>query len=71
MIPQSKDHAKYADSREKEIDGLINRGVFIPSSVSDARGNRIYGSRFVDYVKNEGTPNAFEKSRVVPTAFND
>ena len=71
MIPQSKDHKKYAASRKKEIDGLIDRGVFVPATVSDARGHRIYGTRFVDYVKNEGTPEAFEKSRFVAQAFND
>lgn len=62
MVPQSKDNVKYAASRKKKIDGLLNRGVFIPATVSDAHGHRIYKSRFVDYVKNEGTPNAFEKS---------
>lgn len=71
MVPQSKDNEKYAASRKKEIDGLLNRGVFIPATVKDAHGHRIYKSRFIDYVKNEGTPEAFEKSRFVASAFND
>lgn len=71
MIPRSKDHTKYADSRKKEIDGLINRSIFIPVSIKDARGYRMYGSRFVEYVNHEGTPNAFEKSCFVAMAFND
>ena len=31
----------------------------------------IFGSRFVDQIKNEGTEKAFEKSRLVVQAFND
>lgn len=71
MVPQAKDHEKFAASRKREIDGLINRGVFVPATVADAKGQRIYGSRFVDFVKNEGTPEAFEKSRFIAQAFND
>lgn len=65
MIPQLKDHNKYAASRKKEIDGLINRGVFMPAHISDTSGHRIYGSRFVDYVKHEGTLEAYEKFRFI------
>jgi len=32
---------------------------------------RIFNSRFVDEIKNEGTDKAFEKSRLVVQAFND
>jgi hypothetical protein len=35
------------------------------------RGVRIFNSRFVDEIKNEGTDKAFEKSRLVVQAFND
>lgn len=70
-IPQSSDDRKYAASRQKEIDGLFERGVFSISDKSKAEGLRIYGSRFVDHVKNEGTPSAFEKSRLVVQGFND
>ena len=59
-------------SRQKEINGLINREVFQlvpPSNVLD--GIRIFNSRFVDEVKNEGTSTAFEKSRLVIQAYND
>ncbi len=38
---------------------------------SEAENHRIFGARFVDTIKNEGTPNAFEKSRLVIQAFND
>ena len=34
-------------------------------------GARVFGSRFVDQIKNEGTEKAFEKSRLVVQAFND
>lgn len=43
----------------------------MPASLNDARGHRIYGSRFVDYVKLEGTPGAYEKSRFIIQGFDD
>lgn len=65
LIPKSKYHTKYADSRKKEVDLLINHGAFIPASKTDACGHQIYGSRFLYYVKNDGPPNALEKSLFV------
>ncbi|KAI0993903.1 hypothetical protein K3495_g14281, partial [Podosphaera aphanis] len=59
-------------SRQKELSGLLDNGVFkvvhkqqIPPSA------RIFGSRFVDVSKNEGTEKAYEKSRLVVQAYND
>lgn len=64
--------AQFKKSRQKEVIGLLERGVFkrverheIPS------GTRIFRSRFVDEIKNQGTAKAFEKSRLVIQAFND
>lgn len=37
VITESKDHQKYAASRKKEIEGLINRGIFTPASVEQAQ----------------------------------
>jgi hypothetical protein len=56
----------------KEIHGLIEKGVFdfIDESAVPP-GTRIFGSRFVDSIKNPGTEDAFEKSRLVVQAFND
>lgn len=71
QIPQSSDNKKYTASRQKEVDGLMQRGVFTIAKENDAKGLRIYGSRFVDTMKNEGTPEAFEKSRLVVQGFND
>lgn len=65
FVTQSKDHKIYAAFRTKEKDGLIDRGVFMPVSLSDAKGCPIYGSCFVYCVKNEGTPNAYAKSRFI------
>ena len=59
-------------SRLKELNGLLEKGVFEVMSTQDVpSGARIFGSRFVDQVKNEGTEKAFEKSRLVVQAFND
>lgn len=62
---------QFKRSREKEVMGLLEKGVFEPVPKSAAHGHRVYGSRFVDDIKNEGTSNAFEKSRLVVQAFND
>jgi hypothetical protein len=62
----------YVESRQKEINGLLEMGVFEIINVNDVPpGTRIFGSRFVDEVKNIGTEKAFEKSRLVIKAFND
>lgn len=70
-IPQSKDIKKFEASRIKEFSGLMERGVFTPVHKDDAKEFRIYGSRFVDCIKHEGTPDAYEKSRLVVTDYND
>lgn len=43
----------------------------MPASLSEAKEYRIYGSRFVDYVKNEGTPDAYDKFRFIIQGFDD
>lgn len=62
----------YADSRQKEIDGLLESQVFrlIPRSQLP-EGARLFNSRFVDEVKHPGTEDAYEKSRLVIQAYND
>lgn len=65
MIPQSDDHKYYAAFSNKKIVGLIDRGVFMHAGLSDDRGHCSYGSRFVDFVKNKGTPDEYEKFRSI------
>jgi hypothetical protein len=56
----------------KEISGLLEKGVFEIIAQQDIpAGARVFGSRFVDNVKNEGTDKAFKKSRLVVQAYND
>lgn len=62
---------RFYDSRMNEVNNLLDRGVFEYCSESDATGYRIFGSRFVDTVKYEGTADAFEKSRLVVQAYKD
>ncbi|KHJ30932.1 hypothetical protein EV44_g3972 [Erysiphe necator] len=51
----------FSESRAKEINGLLEKGVFeIIDIVSVPKGVRIYNSRFVDEVKNVGTDHACE-----------
>ena len=62
----------FVDSRIKEINGLLEKGVFeVVDIASVPQGKRIFNSRFVDTIKNEGTDQAFEKSRLVVQAYND
>lgn len=70
-IPQSPDKEKYASSRRKEIHGLFERGVFSTGHKASAEGLRISGSRFFHHFKHEGTPYAFEKSRLVMQGFKN
>lgn len=62
----------FVESRRKEINGLLEKGVFEVMPISNIpRDIRIFNSRFVDEVKNIGTSKAFEKSRLVVQAYND
>ena len=63
----------YTASRQEEINGLIERGVFgKPIKRSELPpGARIFGTRFLDQIKNKGTDKAYEKSRLVVQAFGD
>ena len=62
----------FMESRHKEINGLLEKGVFEVVSISKVpQGIRIFNSRFVDEIKNIGTAAAFEKSRLVVQAYND
>jgi hypothetical protein len=62
----------FTDSRRKEINGLLEKGVFAVVTDRDVpQGVRIFNSRFVDEIKHPGTDKAFEKSRLVVQAYND
>jgi hypothetical protein len=60
----------FTESRRKEINGLIESGVFSIAEDIPA-GIRVFGSRFVDIIKYPGTEKAFEKSRLVVQGYND
>src|SRR5580692_13095646 len=56
----------YAESRQKEINGLFEKGVFEFIDASKVpEGAQIFGSRFVDEIKHPGIDKAYEKSRLV------
>ncbi|KAI9044044.1 uncharacterized protein KD926_001866 [Aspergillus affinis] len=62
----------YHVSRQKEVNGLLEKGVFeFLKSEDILPGTRLFNSRFVDEIKNKGTERAFEKSRLVIQAYND
>lgn len=64
---------KFMVPRQKELSGLIEKGVFEIVEALEARlkGVRIFNSRFVDEIKNVGTDKAYEKSRLVVQAYHD
>jgi hypothetical protein len=63
---------QYDASRQKELNGLLEKGVFEICNLDDIpQGVRLFNSRFVDEVKFPGTNKAFEKSRLVVQAYND
>jgi hypothetical protein len=63
---------QYRISRQKELTGLLEKGVFeIVKLIDVPKGTRLFNSRFVDEIKNPGTDSAFEKSRLVVQAYND
>ena len=62
----------FVESRKKEINELFEKGCFEIVSASDVpHGVKIFNSRFVDEIKNIGTIDAYEKSRLVMQAYND
>ncbi|EED20803.1 hypothetical protein TSTA_039970 [Talaromyces stipitatus ATCC 10500] len=64
--------AQFDQSQEKEINSLLENGVFEVVKVDNIlKGTRIFNSRFVNEIKNRGTDKAFEKSRLVVQAYND
>jgi hypothetical protein len=63
---------QFSASRQKELAGLLEKGVFEITKLADVpQGVRLFNSRFVDEIKNPGTDKAFEKSRLVVQAYND
>jgi hypothetical protein len=65
-------YLQYDASRQKELNGLLEKGVFEICNLSDIpQGVRLFNSRFVDEVKFLGTSKAFEKSRLVVQAYDD
>lgn len=61
----------YATSRHEKENSLIERDVFQIAADRDEDDLRIFGSRFVDCIKNESTSEAFKKPRFVIQDFHD
>ena len=54
---------QFEQSRQKEVNGLIDKGVFqLVHKIDIPQGIRIFNSRFMDKIKNKGTDQAFKKS---------
>lgn len=71
LVPQSADHEFYKAYQAKELNELIDKGVFVLVPAAYADGHRICGSSFVDKLKKAGTHAAYTKSRPFFQAFRD
>ena len=62
----------FVKSRKKEINGLFEKNCFEIISTSDVfHETKIFNSRFVNEIKNIGTIDAYEKSRLVMQIYNN
>ncbi|KAF7174588.1 hypothetical protein CNMCM6106_009330 [Aspergillus hiratsukae] len=63
----------FEQSQNKEIEGLIAKGVFdfVQYDPPKHAGIRIFNSRLVNEIKGKATNTPFEKSRLVVQAYND
>jgi hypothetical protein len=63
---------EFKDSRQKEVIGLVAKGVFATIDESTIPPHtRIFNARFVEEVKHKGTDRAMAKSRLVVQAYKD
>jgi hypothetical protein len=64
--------ALFIDSRRKEINRLLEKGVFaVVIDIDVPQGVHIFNSRFIDEIKHLSTDRAFKKSRLVVQAYNN
>jgi hypothetical protein len=67
-----QDDDLYEDSRQVEVTGLLEKGVFEVTPRSQVpKEVRIFNSRFVNEIKNKGMEREFKKSRLVVQAYNN
>lgn len=70
-MKESERAVEFKDSRRKELQGLISNGTFIPVDKSEVpEGARIFGSRFIDELKQADT-GIRKKSRLVAQNYSD
>ena len=62
----------FIDSRYKEINGLLKKGVFVVIIEKDVpQGVCIFNSRFINEIKYFSINKAFKKSRLIIQVYND
>jgi hypothetical protein len=62
----------FITSSKKEVQGLLNQGVFkVVKAKNVPPGTRVFGSQFVNYVKDETTDSSYKKSCLVVQAHYD
>lgn len=62
----------FTKSQRKKMNSLLKKFVFEVVTISNILTTiRIFNSRFINKIKNEGTVTVFEKSRLVIQAYNN
>lgn len=62
----------FAQSCQKKLDSLLEKSVFKVVLILELPKNiKIFNSRFVDKIKNIGTTNAFQKSKLIVQGYNN
>ena len=68
----SSSFANFQASRLKEFNKLFEKEIFEIIYIEDLFIEaRVFKSRFINQIKNEGIEKAFEKSRFIMQAFNN
>ncbi|KAI0995530.1 hypothetical protein K3495_g12649, partial [Podosphaera aphanis] len=71
-VPAQPWGTQIAEARRKELNDLQEKQVFSICDIKEVPQNiRIFGSKWVDKIKNEGTPMVFAKARLVIQGYND
>ncbi len=72
MEIESTDSFKLKSSREKELQGLLHKGMFrVLDSITVPASARVYGTRWVDATKTLSNGKKTLKSRLVARNFKD
>ena len=62
---------KFREAQSKKMYGLFNRGTFEIVLATSVKNYKHYSGKFINKIKNIGTPHAYKKFKFVVQAFNN